>query len=218
VTSANLSPSFPLIPAPRRKCPWGAQAGIHFNVSLDSHLRGSERSVWVIIHQLTCMTCVRAIITPINIGVVVLRFPKCRMTITMPAKLFLVMWRRIARGRTSTSGLNMNLMFASRLSVFVDNIISHMALHNKEAGLTCEPANGSKKLPYLFSAPTSGFLQIWKMLESSRLQPWRFVFPNVTVNADSHLPPSPYLKRKKFRFCSKRGMDYRKLHAQRMGL
>ncbi len=195
----TMTPTTPLLPA---------QAGIHLDVSMDSRLRGgerrgSERNIGAKSVQLTCMAGSATIIAPVDIGVMVPRFANRRVAITMPAKVFSVSCRRIVWRRTTAPWCKVYFMFTSGLRVFIDNIICHIIfLFKNEAGLTTEPMNGSKKLPYLFSAPASKLMQIWKMSESSRRQPWRFVFPNVTVNADSHLATSPYLKYKKVHICS----------------
>ena len=201
----TMTPTTPLIPSPFTPAQAG-EAGIHLDILMDSRLRtsrtlprrcGSERSAKDHLNYLLGVAGIRAIIAPINIRIMVASFAHRRMTCGMIAKPFAILFVRIERATYF-----MNLMFTSRLRVFIYTIISHLALHKNEAGLTTEPISDSKKLPYLFSAPASKLMQIWKMSESSRGQPWRFVFPSVTVNADSHLATSPYLKYKNVHICS----------------
>lgn len=190
------SSPFSLIPAPSWKYPWGVQAGI----SLDSRLRGSERAIRGANHLL-CVAGVRAMIAAVNIGIMFFGLPYRRMARGVIAKANAVFFRWIP----SAPHL-VNLMFTSRLRVFVNTVIGHVIfLFKGKAGLTCEPVNGSKKYPYLFSAPTLGLMQDLEMLESSRRQPWRFVFPNVTTNADSEKTMSLYLKHKIVHICSTSG-------------
>ena len=178
-----MTHSTPLIPA---------KAGIHLDISLVSRLRGSERNIEVMINHLTRMTSIRTPVTAINICVMLTGFMNCRMASQMITKSLSVLF-----GWIVSATHFVNLMFTTRLRIFVNTVISHVILLKKEAGLTMEHVNVPKKLSYLFSAPTSGLMQIWKMLESSRLQPWRFVFPNVTQKTGSEKTIRPYPTNKK---------------------
>jgi len=206
MTSTPSPSSTPLIPA---------QAGIHsfcqrWTPSFACiHGRGDGVS-GVIGRSLSCVAIIRAIVTPINIVVIFSRLAYRRLACGVISKVNTItpIWRMRA------IVCLMYLMFTSSLLVFVYAIFSHLALHNKEAGLTNESINDSKKFSCLFSAPTSGLLQNLEMSESPRVQPWRFVFPNVTVNADSHFTLSPHLKRKRFPFCSKKRIGWGKLFVQ----